>query len=90
MKSFTQYLCLLSLIILAISSCSSGHILDSLRLDELYYPASDEYPVSTLPNGDSESLVWHLENPISFYGEKYDKFYVSSIIFFYEIFFSLV
>lgn len=78
MKSFTQYLCFSTFLLLIInSSLASGHVLDSLHLNELYYPTSPEYPSSNLPNGDSEFLVWHLDNPINFYSEKYDQLYVS-------------
>lgn len=82
MKSFTQYLCIFTLLLFTItSSVTSAHVLDGLRLNELYYPTSPEYPVSNLPHGDSEFLVWHLDNPISFYSEKYDQLFVSKIFF---------
>lgn len=44
----------------------------------LYYPSSQEYPLATLPNGDNEYLIWHLDNPLHFYSEKYDQLYVSN------------
>ncbi|XP_023302735.2 nidogen [Lucilia cuprina] len=79
MKSFTQYLCFSTLLLLTITTTSSsGHVLDSLHLDELYYPTSPEYPVSNLPHGDSEFLVWHLDNPINFYSEKYDQLFINT------------
>uniref|UniRef100_A0A1A9V771 Nidogen n=1 Tax=Glossina austeni TaxID=7395 RepID=A0A1A9V771_GLOAU len=44
----------------------------------LYYPASQEYPLATLPNGDNEYLIWHLDNPLHFYSEKYDQLYINT------------
>uniref|UniRef100_A0A1A9ZQJ7 Uncharacterized protein n=1 Tax=Glossina pallidipes TaxID=7398 RepID=A0A1A9ZQJ7_GLOPL len=39
----------------------------------LYYRATQEYPLATLPNGDNEYLTWHLDNPLHFYNEKYGQ-----------------
>ncbi|XP_075166288.1 nidogen [Haematobia irritans] len=78
MKTATKYLGISALLLLTIS-CTSGHILDSLHINELYTPDSaNEDSVLTLPNGDSEFLVWHLDNPISFYSEKYDQLYINT------------
>lgn len=82
MKSFTQHLCVYYLLILTfVSSPTSANVLESLHLNELYYPTSAEYPVSHLPAGDSEFLVWHLDNPVNFYSEKYDQLFVSTTFF---------
>lgn len=77
MKSATQYLCVSALLLLTVVSCASGHILDSLHINELYTPTSPDDSVITLPLGDSEYAVWHFDNPISFFSEKYDQLYVS-------------
>lgn len=72
----TKYLSLIAVLVLTFKS-STAHVLDILRLNELYYPTGPEYPVGNLSNGDSEYLLWHLDNPINFYSEKYDQLYVS-------------
>lgn len=73
---FRSYLSLIAVLILILKS-STAHVLDILRLNELYYPTGSEYPHANLSNGDSEFLLWHLDNPINFYSEKYDQLYVS-------------
>lgn len=71
---------LLLLLLLATANLVCGqyeHYLDSLRSNELYEFVEGSGSQQFLAKGNSEQALLQLEQPIWFYGEKYEQIYVS-------------
>lgn len=83
MKTISQkMLASVLLVLLVATNLVSGqyeHYLDSLRSNELYEFVEGSGSQQFLAKGNSEQAPLQLEPPIAFYGEKYDKIFVSNI-----------
>lgn len=83
MKTISQkLLASMLLLLLVATNLVSGqyeHYLDSLHSNELYEYVEGSGSQQFLAKGNSEQAPLQLEPPIAFYGEKYDKIFVSNI-----------
>lgn len=80
MKTFNRKLWRLLLPLLLGLSQVSGQFenyLDSLHAEELYEYVEGSGSIQYLAKGNSEQALLQLEQPIGFYGEKYEQIYVS-------------
>lgn len=81
MKTFNHKLwrLLLPLLLLGLSQVRGQfeNYLDSLRAQELYEYVEGSGSIQYLAKGNSEQAMLQLEQPISFYSEKYEQIYVS-------------
>lgn len=82
MKTISQKVLASVLLMLVAANLVSGqyeHYLDTLRSNELYEYVEGSGSQQFLAKGNSEQALLQLEPPIAFYGEKYDKIFVSNI-----------
>ncbi|EDW61724.1 nidogen [Drosophila virilis] len=82
MKTVYQKFWPLLLLLLLLGLCQVRgqyeHYLDSLRSNELYEFVEDSGSIQYLAKGNSEQALLQLEQPISFYGEKYEQIFINT------------
>ncbi|TDG47937.1 hypothetical protein AWZ03_005718 [Drosophila navojoa] len=82
MKTFNQKLwrLLLPLLLLGLSQVRGQYenYLDSLRAQELYEYVEGSGSIQYLAKGNSEQAMLQLEQPISFYSDKYEQIYINT------------
>ncbi|KAH8299746.1 hypothetical protein KR044_005465 [Drosophila immigrans] len=55
------------------------HYLDALQSNQLYeFVDGSEGSIQYLPKGNSEQMLLQLDQPINFYGEKYEQIYINT------------
>ncbi|ALC40596.1 Ndg [Drosophila busckii] len=65
-------------LLIGLAGAQYEHHLDSLRANELYEFVEGTGSLQYLAKGDSEQALLQLEQPVNFYGEKYEQIYINT------------